>query len=177
VIEIVLASHNPIKAQAALLGFQRMFPDEDFSLNKISAPSGLPDQPMNDTETLAGAFNRAQGAAHFVPRADYWVGIEGGVEETSEGELAAFAWVVVLSPEGMGRARSGAFILPWAVSDLVRQGKELGEADDLVFNRINSKQETGSVGLLTSDVLTRLELYTQAVILALIPFKNQGLYW
>jgi inosine/xanthosine triphosphatase len=177
VIEIVLASHNPIKAQAALLGFQRMFPEKDFSLNKVSAPSGLPDQPMNDAETLAGAFNRAQGAARFIPQADYWVGIEGGIEETSEGELAAFAWVVVLSPEGMGRARSGAFILPRAVAELVREGKELGEADDLVFNRINSKQQSGSVGLLTGEVLTRIELYEQAVMLALIPFKNPALYW
>jgi inosine/xanthosine triphosphatase len=177
VIEIVLASQNPIKAQAALNGFQRMFPEKDFSLNKVTAPSGLPDQPMNDAETLAGAFNRAQGTALFVPQADYWVGIEGGIEETQEGELAAFAWVVILSTEGMGRARSGAFILPKAVADLVRQGKELGEADDLVFNRINSKQETGSVGLLTGDVLTRLALYEQAVIMALIPFKNPGMYW
>jgi inosine/xanthosine triphosphatase len=176
VIEIVLASQNPVKAQAALRAFQRMFPEEDFSLYKVAAPSGLPDQPMTDNETLTGAFNRAQGAALFVPKADYWVGIEGGVEETQDGELAAFAWVVVLSPEGMGRARSGMFILPKAVAELVREGKELGEADDLVFHRINSKQQSGSVGLLTGDVLTRLELYEQAVMLALIPFKNPGLY-
>lgn len=52
---------------------------------------------------------------------------------------------------------------------------ELGHADDQVFGRVNSKQESGSVGLLTDNVVDRAGFYTQAMILALIPFKNEGL--
>ncbi|MEA2092741.1 MAG: DUF84 family protein, partial [Patescibacteria group bacterium] len=55
-------------------------------------------------------------------------------------------------------------------------GKELGEADDIVFQRNNSKQENGAVGILTGDVVDRTKCYTEAVILALIPFKNVNLY-
>jgi non-canonical (house-cleaning) NTP pyrophosphatase len=62
------------------------------------------------------------------------------------------------------------------VADLIRQGKELGEADDLVFNRSNSKQDNGAVGLLTGNVIDRAQLYEQAVILALAPFKNTEWY-
>jgi non-canonical (house-cleaning) NTP pyrophosphatase len=62
------------------------------------------------------------------------------------------------------------------VADLIRQGKELGEADDIVFGRNNSKQENGAVGLLTGDVINRAQLYEMAVILAFIPFKNLDLY-
>jgi len=58
----------------------------------------------------------------------------------------------------------------------VRQGKELGEADDLVFAKENSKQDNGAVGLLTGNVIDRTALYQQAVVLALIPFKNPHLY-
>ncbi len=54
------------------------------------------------------------------------------------------------------------------------QGLNLGDADDQVFRRTNSKQGSGAVGLLTDDVVTRTTLYEQAVILALIPFKNPG---
>ncbi|MEM6529629.1 MAG: DUF84 family protein, partial [Chloroflexota bacterium] len=54
----------------------------------------------------------------------------------------------------------------------VRGGMELGDADDIVFGRSNSKQQTGSVGLLTGDALTRETYYLHAVVLALIPFKN-----
>jgi non-canonical (house-cleaning) NTP pyrophosphatase len=53
---------------------------------------------------------------------------------------------------------------------------ELGEADDLVFGRSNSKQDNGAIGLLTGDVIDRAQLYEQAVILALVPFKNPDMY-
>jgi len=53
---------------------------------------------------------------------------------------------------------------------------ELGEADDVVFGTNNSKQANGAVGLLTDNALTRAELYTEGVILALIPLRNESLY-
>ena len=59
---------------------------------------------------------------------------------------------------------------------MIKEGKELGEADDIVFNRNNSKQENGAVGILTGDVIDRMKYYTEAVILSLIPFKNVDLY-
>jgi inosine/xanthosine triphosphatase len=172
---IALASNNPVKVQATLSGFQKMFPDESFRVETVSVPSGVRDQPFSDEETLQGALNRAQNASRLVPAADYWAGIEGGVEETG-GEMAAFAWVVVLTPRLVGKGRTGAFFLPSRVADLIRQGKELGEADDMVFGRSNSKQDVGAVGLLTGNVVDRARLYEQAVILALVPFKNPELY-
>jgi len=173
---IVVASHNPVKIQAAVHGFQRMFPEEEFTVQNVSAPSGVSRQPQTNIETLQGALNRARGAARQLPSANYWVGIEGGVEETVTGEMIAFAWVVVCDRQREGRGRTGTFYLPPAVADLIRQGKELGEADDIVFGRNNSKQENGAVGLLTGDVIDRAKLYEHAVILALVPFKNAALY-
>jgi non-canonical (house-cleaning) NTP pyrophosphatase len=105
------------------------------------------------------------------------VGIEGGVAE-KKGEMEAFAWVVIRSREGLeGKGRTGTFFLPPAVQELVNAGKELGEADDIVFGRENSKQQNGAVGLLTGDVIDRTHYYTEAVVLALIPFKNKRLYF
>ena len=171
---IVIASTNPVKAQAALNGFRRMFPAESFEILPRPAPSGVSDQPMTSAETLLGALNRAAAARAAHPGADFWVGIEGGVEE--DGGLAAFAWVAVLSPSGSGKARTGTFFLPPAVAHLVRQGIELGEADDLVFGATNSKQQNGAIGLLTGDVIDRAALYEHAVVLALVAIRNPGLY-
>jgi inosine/xanthosine triphosphatase len=109
------------------------------------------------------------------PAADYWVGIEGGAEPR-DGQLGVFAWVVVFDRERQGQGRSGEFFLPEKVAELVRSGVELGEADDRVFGRSNSKQQNGAVGLLTADVVDRAGLYVPAVIFALIPFKNPQLY-
>lgn len=173
---IVVASHNPVKIQAVVNGFQRMFPGQEFIVQKIVVPSGVSHQPLSSAETVQGAVNRVTEAARQLPQADFWVGIEGGVEETEDAKMIAFAWVAVRDSHLMGSGQTGTFYLPPGVADLIRQGKELGEADDIIFGRTNSKQENGAVGLLTGDVIDRAQLYEHAVILALIPFKNPGLY-
>lgn len=172
---IVVASTNPVKLEAARRGFARMFPGESFTFEAFKTSSGVADQPKTNRETITGARNRAENAARLAPHADFWVGIEGGVEPEGE-DLSAFAWVVVLSREQSGRGRSATFYLPDRVARLVHEGKELGEADDIVFGRTNSKQENGAVGLLTDDAIDRAELYEQAVVMALIPFKNPQFY-
>ena len=174
-IDLVIASTNPIKVQAAVYGFQRLFPGSELNVIAVSVSSEVAHQPMSDEETLRGAVNRSANARAAYPNADYWIGIEGGVQPIGS-EMTAFAWIVVRSKEMIGKGRTGTFFLPPAVAELIRQGKELGEADDIVFGRLNSKQDNGAVGLLTDDVIDRAQLYEHAMILALIPFKNKALY-
>ncbi len=172
---IFVASHNPVKIRATLAGFQALFPAETFVVDGVSVSSGVSDQPLSDAETLRGALNRAQTARTRAPNANFWVGIEGGVEFI-EGDLLSFAWVVVLGDSLMGKGRSGSFFLPPAVAELVKAGKELGEADDLVFQQQNSKQGDGAIGILTGNAIDRTALYIPAVIFALLPFSNSRLY-
>lgn len=172
--KLIVASNNPVKISAALGGFQQMFPDQNYSAEGISVPSGVSAQPMTDAETLQGAYNRADAARNTQPDADYWIGIEGGCDEVN-GAIEVFAWVVVLNGTKIGKARTGMFYLPESVAALVRQGIELGHADDMIFGRSNSKQSDGSVGLLTGGLIDRAAYYTHAVILALIPFMNPDL--
>ena len=172
---VVIASKNPIKTQAVEAGFSRIFPAESFHFVDISTSSQVSDQPASDQETLQGAQNRARNAQRELPAADFWVGIEGGIQDTGS-EMTAFAWVVVLSNDLNGKGRTGTFYLPPRIAALVRDGKELGEADDIVFERTNSKQDLGAVGLLTGGVIDRRKLYEGAVILALIPFNKPELY-
>ena len=173
--KIIIASKNPVKVKAALNGFQKMFPQEEFQTEAVSVPSDVSDQPMTDQETLQGACRRTQNAMSQNLQADFWVGIEGGVAFEGQ-DLSAFAWIVVRSADRLGKGRTGTFFLPQKVTDLIKQGKELGEADDIVFNKTNSKQQNGAVGLFTGNIIDRADLYEQAVILALIPFKNQEYY-
>jgi inosine/xanthosine triphosphatase len=172
---LVIASTNPVKVQAAVNGFRRMFPDAEVNAVTVSVSSEVAHQPLSDEETLRGALNRSRNAQSVHPDADYWIGIEGGIQSIGR-EMTASAWIVVRSKEMIGQARTGTFFLPPAVAELIRQGKELGEADDIVFGRSNSKQENGAVGLLTNNVINRAQLYEHAMILALIPFKNENLY-
>lgn len=174
-MKIVVSSKNPVKISSALLGFQSMFSGEEFEIVGVSVPSGVPDQPLGDEQTLLGAMNRMNGVL-TLSEADYYVGIEGGVEHVGD-DVEVFAWVVVRGPNGrVGKARTGMFLLPKKLVELVRQGVELGTAADMIFDESNSKQKGGTVGALTSGAIDRTAYYHHAVILALLPFKNPDLY-
>ena len=77
----------------------------------MSTPSGVSAQPFSSEETFQGAVNRMNAARELFPDADYWTSIEGGVENLHD-QLAAYAWVVISSPQKMGKARTGSFFLP-----------------------------------------------------------------
>ena len=174
--KIIVASTNPVKINASLTGFKQMFPDEIFGIEGVSVPSGVSDQPMSSDETYQGAVHRVNNARKEIPDADFWVGIEGGVEEV-DADTEVFAWVVVQSKnEVVSKSRTASFVLPKKVTELIHSGKELGDANDIVFHKTNSKQENGAVGILTGDAIDRTKYYSHAVILALIPFKNEELY-
>lgn len=174
--KIIVASTNPVKIKAAQAGFTAMFPREKFKINGIAAKSGVGKQPMTNWQTISGALNRVNYISQVMPEADYWIGIEGGVEEI-KGEMEVFAWVVIKDQAGKtSKGKTGTFTLPRKVVKLVKQGMELGEADDLVFSQKNSKQKSGAVGLLTGNLIDRTKYYVEAVILALIPFRNKNLY-
>jgi inosine/xanthosine triphosphatase len=173
--KVIIASKNPVKIQSVKNGFEKMFPNQEFEFIGVSVPSGVADQPFSNDETFLGAKNRANNAFTDFNVADFYVGIEGGIEFIKN-EMEAFAWVFIKSADKYGKARTGTFFLPKEVVKLIKEGKELGEADDIVFKRSNSKQENGAVGILTGNVIDRTNYYTEAVVLSLIPFKNVDLY-
>lgn len=173
-IRILVASKNPVKIEAVKDGLKPLLNDE-FEITGVSVPSGVSDQPMSETETLKGASNRVMKLINLHSGYDYYVGLEGGVEDTTSG-LMAFAWMVISNGERIGKARTASFFLPPKVAELVHGGMELGHADDVVFAKSNSKQQNGAVGLLTNDVITRKLLYLPAVQMAFIPFLNPELY-
>jgi inosine/xanthosine triphosphatase len=169
----------------------------------VGAESGVPDQPMGDEETKQGAKNRAEAALAAVPNASFGAGLEGGLSkyDAAYGEANAgrsgmevFAWMAVTGrapsatinsagnaelpkQSSWGFAKTASFELPSVVAELiVHKGMELGDADDVIFERTNSKQGSGVVGILSGGLIDRTEYYTQPMILALIPFMNPALY-
>ena len=170
---VVVASHNPVKQEAVRRAFRQAFPRAALRVEGVAVASGVSDQPLSDAETRRGARQRAERARQAVPQADFWVGLEGGVVMEGDGALS-FAWMAVLRADGRwGEARTAAFWLPPRVVALMRQGYELGEADDRVFGKHNSKQKMGAVGLLTDGLIDRTTLYEHALVLALIPYGKR----
>lgn len=172
-LTVVVTSFNPVKIEAVREAFLNRFPSHGIQVIPIQVDSGVADQPMSDDETLQGARNRVAEASLKIPDADYWVGLEGGLDYFDQ-HLMAFAWMVVKNSENRSsEARSATLPLPPSVQALVGSGLELGEANDRVFSTLNSKQGGGAYGLLTDGLMTRESIYTQTLILALVPFVHK----
>ena len=60
------------------------------------------------------------------------------------------------------------------MAQLVRDGMELGDADDEVMGTVGAKQGAGTVGALTRGVIDRSEYYEPAVVLAMVPLLWKG---
>ncbi|MDJ0916617.1 MAG: inosine/xanthosine triphosphatase [Woeseiaceae bacterium] len=172
-MKVIVASQNPVKLAATRQAFTTLFDGTDVEIIAQSAESGVADQPVSDAETRRGALNRASNASAAQPDADFWVGLEGGIEVIDD-QLMAFAWMHVRGANGfVSQARTPSLPLPPGVKALVDQGLELGEANDRVFRTLNSKQGGGAFGLLTDGKLTRESVYAETVLLALMPFANE----
>ncbi len=171
-MKVVIASRNPVKIRAVEEAFSIQFPNDRLQTVGCDVASGVSDQPMSDKETRQGARNRAQQACNNHPDADYWVGLEGGLDVFDD-QLMAYAWMSIKCADGRSSdARSVTLPLPPAVKVLVDQGLELGDANDRVFSTENSKQKGGAYGLLTDGMYTRESVYNQTLVIALVPFVN-----
>lgn len=169
---IAVGSKNPAKLQAVRTGFG----EGDFEIQGVDSPSGVSHQPIGDQETRLGALNRARHALFAAPAAEFGIGLEGGVSVV-DGAMYCFAWCAILHRDGRtGWASTGRCELPPRVADLVVHGMELGAADDLVFERTNSKQGDGAVGLLTGGRIGRATFYAPAVTMALARFLSAHLW-
>jgi inosine/xanthosine triphosphatase len=173
-MKVIVASKNPVKINAARQAFESMF-SEGFTFEGVSVDSGVSDQPFGSTETYQGALNRAEAASRVCPDADFWIGIEGGIEKVGD-KMHCMAWVVVKSGKQIGASQVASFQLPKCVQVLIEEGMELGDAAARHFNEPNSKQRMGVVGILTYGQIDRTAYYVPATKLALVPFKNSELY-
>ena len=164
-----------MKIAASRAAFAAVCPGESWTVLAYDIDPGVSSQPMSNAETICGARNRAVGAL-AAGDVDYGVGIESGLCDI-EGAWFSTGCVVVLDRAG----REGLFSsllrpVPPRSMELVRQGMEVGHANDRVFGAEHSKQGTGLIGLLTNDVPTREGVFRDAVISALSRFLHPELF-
>jgi inosine/xanthosine triphosphatase len=172
---IAVGSRNPVKVACVRAAVEEYWPDA--AVEGVAAESGVGHQPRSAEEAYRGALNRARGALASVGGATHGVGLEGGTIEDEHG-MWAYAWIVVVGSAGrVGKGQTGRYLLPEGVARLIREeGLELGDADDRFFGRTNSKHNEGAVGILSQGRLDRMQLYKQAVTMALIPFVQPEYY-
>jgi inosine/xanthosine triphosphatase len=166
--EVSVGSSNPVKIAAVRAVLSRVAPLA--AVHGVAVPSGVPDQPWGDAETIAGARTRALGALEATT-AELAIGLEGGVVEDADGRVRTCAWAVVVGRDGReGTGGSLAMPLPARVSARLRAGEELGLAMDAEARVSGTKTGRGAVGILTAGLIDRQAAYEPLVTYALAPW-------
>lgn len=178
VIRVAIASKNPVKIKAAEDAFSAVFKVAVETVS-VDAPSGVPDQPMSQQETLEGAQNRVEHLLSLAEeeslQADYFIAYEGGVDVFEDGPKT-FAIMCISNGSESIFGQSATLPIPLKVYEKLLTGVELGTAMDELFNTVNIKQKGGAIGQLTNGLETRGSIYKSASILALSRFMNKALY-
>jgi inosine/xanthosine triphosphatase len=141
----------------------------------VDVPSGVGDMPLGEEAVRAGALARARAALERTD-AEIGFGLEGGA--ILDGDRAWLtAHVVALTRGGqLGEAAWGRMLLPRIAAERMRAGEELGDIIDDLFDRKESKRQSGAVGLLTDGTVSRTDAFADLVAMACVPLLHRDLY-
>jgi inosine/xanthosine triphosphatase len=177
-MKVLVGSQNPVKIEAVREAFSKYF--DDVEVIGISVASKVPKQPIGD-ETFEGAKNRALELKRINEEknlgAEFFVGIEGGIIKLYS-KWFAFGGICVIGNKGrVGFGTSPHFELPNDIVKELLNGVELGDVMDRITGDHNTKQKSGAIGFFTKGIIDRRDLYVQGLIVALIPFVNEELFF
>jgi inosine/xanthosine triphosphatase len=177
-MKVLVGSKNPVKIEAVKEAFSKYF--DDVKVIGIEVESKVSNQPIND-ETFEGAKNRAlelkRTSKEKNLNARFFVGIEGGIIKLYSKWFASGVMCIIDERGRVGFGMTPHFELPEDITKQLLSGVELGDVMDKITGEYNTKQKSGAIGFFTKGVMDRKNLYVQGLIVALIPFINENLYF
>ena len=171
-MKVLIGTKNPGKIEGAKRALEKYF--KNFEIEGVKVPSNVNDQPVG-IETYQGAYNRVNNLIKYAKDngivADYFMAVESGM--TSELGFWAITNIAVIknNKDEMGVGSSASFPVPNKYVEAIKN-ETLGTVMDRLFNESDLRSTTGGIGLLTRDVVTRIDLTRDAFLMALTPFIN-----
>lgn len=150
-MKAILGSINPdkIKIVKNALGELHL----DLEVEGVKADSEIADQPLDKETTKQGAVNRARNAKEINPNANFWIGLEGGLQDFGDG-FRLVAYACLIDNDGNEFVDEGEEIhLPEEVSKRVKNGEWFG----------NVIREYAKDHKIDENLVTRLAPFSQAV--------------
>ena len=171
---IVVGSNSPVKIEAARQAFSEYYPD--VTVESVNIPSGVNPFPWSDNEMLKGALNRAHGAQEAVPEADYYVGLEGGLQGLGDWMMVKQLAVIIKDGEvGVG-VSSGYDCPKRLLSQLEPQVDSDRRKIDAFFGEEEILSKQGAIGVLTRSKMSRTGSSRDALVCALTRFVSPKYY-
>lgn len=172
-MKVAVGSKNPVKVNATKQAFEKVF--GKCEVIGVEVSSGVSDMPIGLREITKGAKIRAKNALKKL-KADFGVGLEGGFENTYLGTFMAGVVAVIRKDGTWGLAKRGGILMPEKIVKEVEKGIELGTVMDKLLDRKNVKQQEGTTGYLTKNVLDRTKEFEDATVMALARFIRPEMY-
>ncbi len=175
-MKVLVGTKNPGKIEAVKIAFDKYFDDVD--IEGIKVESNVSDQPIND-EIVQGAKNRVENLKEYAKEnkidADYYVSVEAGITNAF-GEWIDFNFVVIENNKGLQSVGvSQGFEIPDRYMDEIKE-KSLGVVMDKIFSGNELSKGAGGISKLTKEQVTRIEIVSNGVVMALIKHINGDLW-
>lgn len=172
---IAVGSLNPLKHDAVKIGFSKVWPNESLEIVPAKVSSDVSEQPLTGEETLLGSKTRAKAALDAISKADYGVGIEGGLHQLND-DWFSCSWITIIDRQGnIGRGASASCPIPAHLMELVHQGKHMSEVCRIIYGVQDLGTKQGYFGLMTNNAITRTSGYADGVIMAMANFITPSL--
>ena len=175
-MKVLIGTKNPGKIEGARKAFENYF--DDVEVIGIKVESNVSEQPVGK-ETFTGAHNRVNNLIKYAKEnnisADYYVAVESGINNDL-GFWAITNIAVIKNNLGeMGVGASESFPVPNKyVKTIIKDS--LAPVMDKIFQESDLRSSTGGIGLLTRDILTRIDITTHAFVMALTQFINKNIW-
>lgn len=171
-MKILIGTKNLGKIEGAKEAFKKYF--DNFDIEGIKVSSDVSDEPMNN-EIYEGARNRVDNLIKYAKEnnvdADYYLGVESGITN-SLGKWVNINIAVIKDRFGYESwGTSSGFPIPDKYIDEVIE-TDLGKVMDSIFNQSDLRKIKGGIGLLTNDVVSRIDTTKEAFIMALTQHIN-----
>lgn len=177
-MRIAVGSSNSVKVKAVEKVFSKFF---EVFVVAVPVSTEVPPQPVGLDVTIRGAVSRARNALASSEDAELGVGIEAGLIQVP-GTISGYMdqqFAAIADRSGRVTLGGGpSFEYPQSiVSRVLGEGMEVGAAMDLLTGVHELGQKQGAIGYFSKGRLDRTALSEQAVLMALLPRINQGLYF
>jgi inosine/xanthosine triphosphatase len=166
------------KLQAVEKAFHALpfFADKEIEIIPCDVLSGVSDMPISREEGLSGAYNRAWNCRKKGVEADFYVGMEGGMEKIEINHkdhyfLNFYNYIT----DGHQDSYSGATLaeLPEnVVYAVLEEGKEIGEVFDKMVSKEDIRSHHGAIGEITFGIIQREDAFYFGLVPALSKLIN-----
>jgi len=166
---IAVGTSNMVKVQAVKEAFDHFY--NDVRVMNVGI-SNLPPQPITLSGTVNGAVKRARTALEKINDTEFGVGIEAGLMEIPDIKTylnVQFAAIIDRN-ERITVGSSAGFQLPNEVTKMVLIERiEVDRAVEFLYGIKDIGEKRGIIDLMTKGAVSRKELITNALIMAIAP--------